>query len=121
MSPAPEGMCMLLRILFGVYITQLQLVHVILMVCLCAVGERGAAVEHPSYPMLAVQHETQQRSANGGCELCVADSEAARFCAVAAGDLRCFCVQVLIRQVFLWLCVCVCACVNVNLTLPVLP
>jgi hypothetical protein len=110
-----------LILLFYVYVTQTWLVHFFLMVCLCAAGEWCAAAEHPSYPMLAAQHETQQRSANGRCELCFADSEPAGFCAVAAGDLRCFCVQVLIRQVFLWLCVCVCACVNVNLKLLVLP
>ena len=59
------------------------------MVCLCAAGERCGAAMHPSYPMLAAQHETQQRSANDRCELCVADSEPAGFCAGAAGDLRC--------------------------------
>ena len=63
--------------------------HVILMDCLRTADECCAAVEHSSHSVLAAQHETQQRSANGGCELCVADSEPAGFCAVAAGDLRC--------------------------------
>ncbi len=123
-TPPQEGMCMLSGFAFHVYITRTKCEHVILVGGLGATGERCAAAEHPSYPMLAAQHETQQRSANGGCQLCVADSEPARFCAVAniaAGDLRCFCVQVLIRQVFLWLCVCVCACVSLNLKLLVLP
>ena len=57
--------------------------------CLGAAGERRAAIEHPSCAVLADEHETQQRSAHGGCELCVADSEPAGFCAVAAGDVRC--------------------------------
>ncbi len=35
------------------------------MVCLWAAGERCAAAEHPSYPVLAAQHQTQQHSANG--------------------------------------------------------
>jgi hypothetical protein len=35
------------------------------MVCICGAGERCAAAEHPSYPVLAAQHETQQHSATG--------------------------------------------------------
>jgi hypothetical protein len=110
-----------LYFLFRGYITQTWLVHFILMVCLCAAGERCGAVMHPSILclLLNTKRSNVRRMADANfVSQIVKLLVSVRFLPVTCVAL---CVQVLIRQVFLCLCVCVCACVNVNLTLPVLP